>query len=484
MSSHKESIKKKIQLSYFSIIVIMIIPTIYSVTVSNMHSKQYDYIITNVSRANHLNQIVKTDITDEVWDIVAGKKEFTQGRQYEILRSIRNGISDMMSSTSNARNRQLLEVVSRAEKTLEMYVDRLGEQISNNASVAETEDTLDEIRGVSALMSNILQDFIVAEIESASETNESIKKSSLTLTVIQLIITLVVMGIAVYGFISVSENIRKPIYDMKVLSSRIAEGDLSARVALPHVEELDPLAENLNTMAGKINGLINENIQEHKNLQKAEMRALQAQITPHFLYNTLANISVMAEEGMNREIIHMSDNVSAILRYISEESPSGVTLGTEVAYTIKYLECISLRYGEGFSYSFDIPSEMEDLIIPKLLIQPVVENCISHGFHNRPPWHIHVAGVCNAERFTLTITDNGIGFEPAYLMQFGLFLAEKRESKTISPLKIGGMGLKNIFYRLQLFYDREGDLSIGNPKEGGGQVILSGKVIRLETTHE
>ena len=160
------SIKKKLRFSYILIIFLMIFPTVYSIIVSKIHTMQYDKIITNVSRANRLNQIIKVNISDEIWDIVAGKKEFKDGKQYIILKQIKSGISDMMESTANEKNRQLLVVASRTEKTLENYVNMLGEQISNNASVAENEKTMDEIRGVSSLMYDILQNFIVSEIES------------------------------------------------------------------------------------------------------------------------------------------------------------------------------------------------------------------------------------------------------------------------------------------------------------------------------
>lgn len=461
-SFRKESIKKKIQLSYFSIIVIMVIPTIYSVTVSNMHSKQYDHIITNVSRANHLNQIVKTDITDEVWDIVAGKKEFTEGKQYEILRSIRNGISDMMDSTSDKKNRQLLEVVSRAEQTLEMYVNLLGDQIKTNASVADTESTLDEVRGVSALMANILQDFIVAEIESAAQTNDSIKKSSLTLTVIQIIIALVVMGIAVYGFISVSENIRKPIYDMEVLSSRIAEGDLSARVVLPHVEELDPLAENLNIMAGKINGLINENIQEQRNLQKAEMKALQAQITPHFLYNTFDTIIWLAEAEQIDDVIKVTRAFSDFLRISLSKGHEWITVNQELDHVRNYLTIQKIRYAEILDYTIDTDEALGEFQMLKLILQPLVENAIYHGIKNkRGRGHIKVtasyatteAGAIDTEQIHVTVTDDGIGFTPERLQQVVTELNGKRTTESLSTT----YGLYNVNKRLCLYYNGETD---------------------------
>ena len=155
----------------------MILPTIYSFSVSRTYTNRYDKIITNVSKANRLNQMVKIEISNEIWDIVAGKKLFSQGSQYEIIQNIRKGIEEMAVSTELSENRQYLEVSSRALLTLEKYVNILGDQINSSAPVAENEIILEEVRGVASLIYDILQDFIVAEIESAAKTNDSIKKS-------------------------------------------------------------------------------------------------------------------------------------------------------------------------------------------------------------------------------------------------------------------------------------------------------------------
>ena len=155
----------------------MVIPMVYSISVSSIHTSQYDRIITNVSRANRIIQTVKVDISDEIWDIVAGKKTFEEGQQYTIINSINTGISEMMASTESENNRNVLEVAARAVNTLEKYVNILGMQIAQNASVSENEQILEEVRGCAALIYDILQDFIVAEIETAATTNESIKHS-------------------------------------------------------------------------------------------------------------------------------------------------------------------------------------------------------------------------------------------------------------------------------------------------------------------
>ena len=251
----KLSIKTMLQMSYLFIAILMIIPAIYSISLFSRHTKRYDHIITNVSRANRLNQIVKFDITNEIWEIVAGKKTFEEGRQYQILILIKSGISTMMESTETEKNIQLLEVANRAVNTLEKYVDMLGEQMAENASVSENEVILEEVRGVASLLYDILQDFIVSEIEVCAITNERIKQTSLTFTRIQLLILLVILGVSVFTSIKVSLSIRKPIQDMETFSFSIASGQLNARIEQTHVPELEHLSENLNVMAGKYKGL-------------------------------------------------------------------------------------------------------------------------------------------------------------------------------------------------------------------------------------
>lgn len=488
-STHGGSIKRKIQLSYIFIIVIMILPTIYSISVSKIHSKQYDHIITNVSDANRINKIVKSDISDELWDIVAGKKEFKNGSQYKILQSINNGISKMMGSTSDEKNRQLLEVASRAESTLESYVNLLGVQISNDAPVAETEKTLDEIRSVAALMSDILQDFIVAEIESASETNESIKNSSITLTVIQLIITVLVIGIAIYGLISLSENIRKPIYDMKVLSSRIADGDLSARVKLPNVEELNPLAENLNTMAGKINILINENIQEQKNLQKAEMKALQAQITPHFLYNTFDTIIWLAESEQIDDVVKITRAFSDFLRISLSKGHEWITVDQELEHVRNYLTIQKIRYADILNYSIVADTGISNYQMLKLVLQPLVENAIYHGIKNkRGRGHIKLTARFSEETnnnakelfIKFSVEDDGIGFTPEKLRQVTEELCKNTDTETLSSV----YGLYNVNKRLILYYNNQTDgLHIQSTYEKGTCVSFTVPCILQQETN-
>jgi len=449
----------------------MIIPTMYSVIFSRIHTLQYDKIITNVSRANRLSQIVKVNVSDEIWDIVAGKIEFKDGNQYGILRQIRSGIVDIMDSTSNQKNRQLLVVASRAEETLENYVNMLGNQINNNASVAENEKIMDEIRGVCSLIYDILQNFIVSEIESAADTNESIKRSSVILTFIQSIIGVIIISISVYAFTSVSENIRRPIHDMEVLSSRIANGDLKARAERPNVNELNHLAENLNTMAGKIQDLIDENVQEQQNLQKAEMKTLQAQITPHFLYNTFDTIIWLAESGQTSEVIEITRAFSDFFRISLSKGHEWITVSQELDHVRNYLKIQKIRYENILNYEFVIDEGIDDVPVLKLVLQPLVENAIYHGIKNKRgrgkitvSAHLlrsknvqYSTGNCiGSDCIIFSVEDNGIGFTPDRLTEVLNELNKKSDAENLKAV----YGLYNVNKRLNLYYDKSVSLSI------------------------
>lgn len=475
------SIKKLLRFSYVFIISLMIIPTAYSIIISRIHTIQYDKIITNVSRANRLSQIVKVNISDEIWDIVAGKTDFGEGSQYTILKQIRSEISDITNSTTNDKNRQLLVVASRAESTLENYVNMLGEQIANNASVAQNEKIMDEIRGCCSLIYDILQNFIVSEIESAADTNESIKRASVNLTIMQGAIALIIIVVSVYAFTSVSENIRRPIHDMEILSSRIANGDLDARAEQPYVEELDHLAGNLNTMAGKIKDLIDENITEQQNLQKAEMKTLQAQITPHFLYNTFDTIIWLAESGQTSEVIEITRAFSDFFRISLSKGHEWITVSQELDHVRNYLKIQKIRYENILNYEFEVDDGIEDFPVLKLVLQPLVENAIYHGIKNKRgrgkitvSAHLctdrrdpHVSTDKNEiNRIEFSVADNGIGFTAERLKQVLEELNRKTDAENLKSV----YGLYNVNKRLTLYYNESVSLNIQSEYGKGTRV--------------
>ncbi len=458
----KKSIKQVLKTSYLFIILLLCFPIFYVIFISWIAIYRYDNIITNVSKANTINQIIKVDIADELWSIVAGNKLFKDGTQYQILNNVKNGILEMQSATQVSTNLNYLEVASRAIQTLERYVDRLGLQIETGAPVVENEAVLDEVRSVASVVSEVLQDFIVAEIESGAKTNEDIKTIQMLFMIIQGVITLIMVIIVVKTLVFISESIRRPIHDMESLSSRIASGDFAARVQIPDIEELDNLAKNLNMMAGKIQELVDENIREQQSLKKAEMKTLQAQITPHFLYNTFDTIIWLAESEETEKVIEITRAFSGFFRISLSRGREWITVAQELEHIRYYLQIQKIRYSNILDYTIDFDDAVTDCMMLKLTLQPLVENAIYHGIKNkRGMGIIKVTAFFDEEsagekRIHFRVEDNGIGFTQEKLDNVLQELACNKDPESLSYV----YGLYNVNKRLNLYYGESVKLEI------------------------
>ena len=445
-----------LQISYIFLIGIMIIPTIYSVIVLQIHTKQYDDIITNVSNANRINQIAKTDVPNWLWEIVCGKKSFDENPPYEMINTIFDGIADMQAHTKSRDNKQKLEVAFRACTTLDNNIKMLENQMRGGSSVTANETSLDEIRTITALFSDIMQDFILSEIETANETNNSIKHSSIILTILQITIIIFSLAVSLNGYITVLRSIDRPLSDMKELSTQIAGGNLDARTKVPDLDELIPLANNMNLMAEQINVLIQKNIEEQQNIQKAEMKALQAQITPHFLYNTFDTIIWLAEEEKTDEVVKITKAFSEFLRISLSRGHEWITIAQELDHIKNYLTIQKIRYADILNYEIEADEEILNYKIIKLVLQPLVENAIYHGIKNkRGRGHLKVSANFTDDKkssIMFTVTDDGAGFTQERLAQVN----DELENATLDAEKLTSVyGLYNVNKKLKLYYGKE-----------------------------
>jgi len=454
-----KSLKRTLQITFLFIIGIMIIPTIYSVVVLAIHTNQYDNIITNVSDANRINNIAKNGIPNELWNIVCGKKEFLAGEQYYMIKQITDGITRMQNQTISKENQENLEVASRVCTTLNRNILILEEQIDSGKSVTENEAQLEEIRTITSLFSDIMQTYILTEIESANITNKAIRRSSITLTILQILIIISSLVFSIHAYFSLSNSFEQSIGSMQALSNEIAQGNLQARTKKPDVTELEPLANNMNLMAEQIDLLIKKNIEEQQNFQKAEMKALQAQITPHFLYNTFDTIIWLAEEEDTERVVKITKAFSEFLRISLSKGHEWITVQQELDHIRNYLTIQKIRYADILNYEIKIDEELNDYKIIKLVLQPLIENAIYHGIKNkRGRGHIEVTADYtddSRQQILFTVKDDGAGFTPERLAEVR---KELTDASTDSEKLSSVYGLYNVNKKLKLYY--------GNKTEG------------------
>ncbi|MDD3340305.1 MAG: histidine kinase [Lachnospiraceae bacterium] len=239
-------------------------------------------------------------------------------------------------------------------------------------------------------------------------------------------------------------------------------------------KELDSLSHSFEQMQINLQNSLQNVVAAHTMATDAKMLALQSQMNPHFLYNTLASISVLAEDGENNKIVEMCNDLALLLRYIASGAAMNVDLRQEIEHTRSYIQLIKVKYEERIQFHVDINESLFSLKVPKLILQPLVENCVKYALNVEPPWIISIDGFTQNGEWRLRITDNGSGFSEEYLEQFYSQTLQIDSDKPLPDLSINGMGLLNLYTRLFLRYKDCMIFKLENMEKGGACVTIGG----------
>ncbi|MGP0585788.1 cache domain-containing sensor histidine kinase [Paenibacillus timonensis] len=244
---------------------------------------------------------------------------------------------------------------------------------------------------------------------------------------------------------------------------KVESGDLNARVDEKGDDELLLLQKGFNNQMDKINELFDQVKREQLQKANAELRVLQAQIKPHFLFNTLESINVLAVQNEGRKVSEMVLRLASILR-ISIQDKEEIKLSLEVEHLRSYLEIQKFRFDELFEYVIDIPDEMKNCLLLKLTLQPLVENSIQHGFEGIDyKGRITVTGRMEQDRILLRIEDNGIGMTNEQLANIQYADMDDPAYRSLAPYpshERRGLGLRSVYDRLRFQYGRRYGLFI------------------------
>jgi two-component system, sensor histidine kinase YesM len=234
-----------------------------------------------------------------------------------------------------------------------------------------------------------------------------------------------------------------------------------------HLNELESLRQAVVTMQAKLRTSLAETIAAHRHESQARMQALQAQVNPHFLHNTINTLSAMAEEHMYDDIVSMCRNVSTMMRYVADQQQT-VSLQDELEYSRSYLQTMKLRFRDQLDYEVTVDGDSAAVPIPRLVIQPLVENSIKHGTTRRSPWTVGVVARIGQGSWTTTIRDNGPGFSNDMLARLNQW--EPGDGGSVDP----GVGITNILRRMSLWYGSAGFTFSVNQVEHGAEVTIGG----------
>ena len=270
---------------------------------------------------------------------------------------------------------------------------------------------------------------------------------------------------------------RKILFPIELLKNMVNEIGKDDKTYLEEAsgDEVGEVRALLNSMKKKIQDLNAKQYILEVREREAEIRMLQSQINPHFYYNSLASVIALAENDQSDDVIRMCRNLTKIMRYITN-TENIVTVEDEINYVNQYLDCMKVRYQSSLNYMIDIDPGILQEKIPRLIIQPLVENAIKYGIDSEPPWGIAIHGYLTEDSWRIEVMDSGKGFSKEALQTIWERVHTAEGLLGLPEMQINGMGTLNVYLRWHLYAGDDMIFEIGNTEAGHAIVTIGRKL--------
>ena len=323
---------------------------------------------------------------------------------------------------------------------------------------------------------------ILSETSSATgwtaclyKPNSLIVWSVTPITRIALIAVFIMTLMSVIAMMILTSFVTKRIRRLRSGMKEVEQGNFEVNITSDSRDEIGDLVNGFDSMLLQLNTLIKEVYEGRIKEKEYEMKALQAQINPHFLYNTLDSISWMCEQGKNAEAVVMVNALARLFRISISKGHELIPIRSEVQHAKSYLQIQSVRYKEQFSYHFDVEEDCTEYLCNKITLQPIIENAIYHGVNGLvDEGHIEIRVRAEGEDVLFTVEDNGVGMEPEQIEEI---FRRKPDGKS-------GIGIKNVNDRLKIWFGDAYGITIESVPDEGTKVTVRMPKVREEVEHE
>ena len=460
-------ISAEVRRSVRTIAVLLTIPVVIGLITMILYSSTYQAMIQRMDAVAEIKPALETKIAEELFSVAAGRSTFEKSGVMETIGQVNETLDKLTVETQENGHLQLT-IARRTMDTMEQYVLQVRDGMKNRQSIDEVEKIVDEVRNVGRLVTDMLDKFVTEEIENAISTSRRLHRQMWIVAVTEIMLLIAAWFYTRSRTDQLTDNIRTALSSMENPVRRIAEGHFGDRVKDTNVEELQELGDLINEMANQLEMLIRETKEKTDHLAKAELRTMQAQINPHFLYNTLDTIVWQAESGKADEVVRLTRSLSDFFRISLSAGADWIPVPQELKHVSAYLSIQKTRYRDILDYEVDECEELKDVYMPKLLLQPLVENALYHGIKTkRGGGKIEVRVQTGYGLLTFSVRDNGKGMTPEQLAEVEEILKEEpSQVQAQEPGAHSGFGLRNVDMRIRLFYRRKKGLTIRSDQEG------------------
>lgn len=401
----------KIRYSYLILMIPVITFLIFSFYNLYFSNRQYEDMIQSVVVASEFSLDFKKDFDYETYLLIVGNKTMDESKLDDMINEATRIVINMEELTDSARNMNFLKSAKKYLTNLKSYKDRIEENLEQgNRYEDNIEIWENDIQIVTSLLRETIFQYIYYEIKDIQSTRTEYQNFFMNVIRISFVAFCGILLLLVFLSYYIPLSITRPIRKLGEVTDQVAKGNLSVRSDVEAGAEVGMLSDSLNTMIDKINELLEQVKKEQVRLRKAEFELLQSQINPHFLYNTLDAIVWLAESGEQKKVVSMVGSLSDFFRTSLNQGRDIVSVREELQHVRSYLEIQQVRYQDILQYEIHVPEELDKYLIPKITIQPLVENALYHGIKNkRGAGKIVISGFKREKDFVIQIEDNGIG---------------------------------------------------------------------------
>lgn len=466
---YRSSLATKIRYSYLFLLIPLLIFLVF--TFYNLWDMNHNYedMVNSTVVASEFSLDFKKDFDYETYLLIVGNKTVEESELDSMIEEAERIVAGLEEITEAEDNIARLDSVNKYLSNLRIYVDRIEENLQKESRYEDNMEIWEnDVQIVTSLVGDTMSQYIYYEVRGIQQSRAAYQTFFMNLVRFSLLgmglLLLLVIILSYY----IPRSITMPITRISRVTNQVAKGNLSVRAAAESGAEARMLSDSLNAMIDKINELLDQVTTEQIRLRKAEFELLQAQINPHFLYNTLDTIVWLAEAGDQKRVVSMVGNLSDFFRTSLNQGKDIISIREELAHVRSYLEIQQVRYQDILRYEITVPEDLYEYKIPKITIQPLVENALYHGIKNkRGQGTITITGERSENGFVLYVRDNGIGMTQERL---------KEVRAGIQKLSYTGKeiyGLYNVNERIRLNFGETYGISIESTYGEGTCVSIS-----------
>lgn len=424
------------------------------------YTGQYNKLSENLAVSSEFNLRFKDDLDLEMYYIAIGSKESSDLE--DVLEQVEDAQEIMQKLRRNTYNNNGVKSLN----SLDSYLENLRQRMLQLVEIKEYDKRMEfmdsNIRIITGLIMQEMQNYIYNESMYLVQVEKSLTHRVKLLISGMAVLLIATLGILIRRSFRLTDGIIHPVNIMLDKVKKVGRGKFDMIPIEAEIEEIEELDEGINKMARKISALL-ENVRQEKEMQHlTELQLIQAQVNPHFLYNTLDTIVWLIEGGMTDDAVEMISSLSIFFRTSLSKGNDIIPLSEEERHTLSYLEIQQYRYRDILEFEINIPKELSGIPVPKLSIQPLAENALYHGIKNRRgKGKILIEGREEEDALVLTVSDNGQGMTPERLHEV---------QEAIRTGERAGFGLAAVAERIALYYGPGYGMKIFS-EEGKGTTV-------------